>query len=88
MPDKESSEAFFKAEFTSETVTPAFSRVATKSTIDTLGVGTRMASPLSLPDNSGNTSETALAAPVVVGTMDRAAALARRRSLWGKSNSR
>ena len=38
--------------------------------------------PLSLPLSSGSTSATALAAPVVVGTMLSAAARARRRSRW------
>ena len=49
------------------------------------GVGTRVAKPSSLPLSSGSTSETARAAPVVVGIMDMAAARARRRSLCGRS---
>src|SRR5215510_2489895 len=50
-------------------------RLATnlKSTTETLGVGTRIALPLS----SGSTRPTALAAPVEVGIIDRAAARAR-----------
>ena len=48
----------------------------------TLGVGTRIADPSSLPFNSGSTSPTARAAPVVVGIMDMPAARARRMSLW------
>ena len=37
--------------------------------------------------NSGSTSDTAFAAPVEVGIMFKAAARARRRSLWGKSSN-
>src|ERR1019366_8957357 len=50
--------------------------------MDTLGVGTRIAKPSSLPAVSGITSLRALAAPVELGIMLRAAARARRRSLW------
>ena len=46
--------------------------------MDTLGVGTRSAIPLILPFMLGMTRATALAAPVVVGTMFRQAARARR----------
>ena len=53
-----------------------------KSTTDTFGVGTRTDDPSSLPFSSGSTSPTARAAPVVVGIIDRAAARARRMSLW------
>ncbi|KAF7016805.1 hypothetical protein CFC21_030333 [Triticum aestivum] len=59
----------------------------TRSTTDTLGVGTRSAIPLSLPLRLGSTSATALAAPVEVGTMLSAAARARRRSRWLASSS-
>src|SRR4051812_40359105 len=54
-------------------------RLATnlKSISDTLGVGTRMEAPSSLPLSSGSTSPGALAAPVVVGMMFKAAARAR-----------
>jgi hypothetical protein len=45
-----------------------FSVCTTRSTTDTLGVGTRSAMPFSLPFMDGSTSATALAAPVVVGT--------------------
>jgi hypothetical protein len=41
-----------------------------------------MATPSSLPLSSGSTRPTALAAPVVVGIIDSAAARARYRSLW------
>src|SRR5262249_47545538 len=58
---------------------------AVRSTSDTLGVGTRIAMPSSLPAIAGSTSLSALAAPVVVGIIDSAAARARRRSLWGRS---
>merc|ERR1719263_718857 len=57
----------------------------TKSTTDTLGVGTRKAMPLNLPLNCGSTSATALAAPVLVGTMLQAPARARRKSRWRPS---
>src|SRR5678816_3567503 len=54
-------------------------RLATnlKSTTETLGVGTRIATPSSLPFSSGSTRPTALAAPVEVGIIDKAAARAR-----------
>ena len=48
-----------------------------RSTTETFGVGTRIATPSSLPFSSGNTRPTALAAPVDVGIMDKAAARAR-----------
>ena len=51
-----------------------------------VGVGTLIAIPSNLPSISGSTSDTAFAAPVVVGIIDTAAARARRRSEWGKSN--
>ena len=72
------------AAFTSALVTCLFSS-ATKSTMETVGVGTRIAIPVNLPFSSGITLATASAAPVVVGMMDCAAALARRRSLCGRS---
>ena len=46
-----------------------------------LGTGTRMPQPPMTSDNSGNILVKALAAPVVVGTMDWEAALARLKSL-------
>ena len=49
--------------------------------------GERRWLPLSLPFMEGMTRATALAAPVVVGTMLRAAALARRKSRWEASKS-
>src|SRR5207248_7566857 len=70
------SDAFFKAAFTSS-ADVFFSTNATKSTTETLGVGTRMAKPSSLPLSSGTTRCTALAAPVEVGIIDSAAARAR-----------
>ena len=45
-----------------------------------------MAKPSSLPLSSGSTSPTAVAAPVVVGIIESAAARARRRSLCGRSS--
>lgn len=65
-----------------------FSTLQTRSTMETFGVGTRRAMPLSLPLSSGSTSDTALAAPVEVGTMERQAARARRRSRWDASRRR
>src|SRR5512134_3449970 len=53
--------------------------------IETVEVGTRRAYPSSLPAISGITSLRALAAPVEVGMMLIAAALARRRSECGRS---
>src|ERR1700676_40522 len=78
------SEAFFRAALTSSRVV-FFSTNATRSTTETLGVGTRIAKPSSLPARSGMTSFNALAAPVEVGIMLIAAARARRKSLCGKS---
>ena len=54
---------------------------ATKSTTDTVGVGTRSEYPSKQPARSGITSDRALAAPVVVGMIFCPAARARRRSL-------
>ena len=48
-----------------------------KSISDTLGVGTRIEAPSSLPASSGSTRPIALAAPVEVGMMFTAAARAR-----------
>src|ERR1700761_7261971 len=48
-----------------------------RSTSDTFGVGTRTEMPSSLPFSSGSTRPTALAAPVEVGIIDKAAARAR-----------
>ena len=45
-----------------------------KSTTETFGVGTRIETPSSLPLSSGSTRPTALAAPVVVGIIESAAA--------------
>src|SRR3546814_1305195 len=45
-----------------------------KSISDTLGVGTRIEEPSSLPFSDGSTRPTAVAAPVVVGIIDSAAA--------------
>ena len=82
MPLSGPSAAAFMAALMLSTVT-GFSATKVRSTTETLGVGTRMAKPSSLPARSGMTSSTALAAPVVVGMMLCAAARARRRSLWG-----
>ena len=81
MPLSAPSEAALSTPFTSST---EVSRpgVKVRSTRLTLGVGTRIAEPSSLPFNSGSTSPTARAAPVVVGIIDMAAARARRLSEW------
>ena len=78
------SEAFLKAAFISSTVA-SFSRFTTRSTIEPSGVGTRSETPSSLPLRSGITRPIALAAPVDVGIMERAAALALLKSLCGRS---
>jgi hypothetical protein len=78
-------EASLSAAFTSCALV-FLSTTATRSTTDTFGVGTRIAKPSSLPFSSGSTSPTALAAPVLVGIMESAAARARRRSLCGRSS--
>ncbi|MBT9169339.1 MAG: hypothetical protein DDT19_02698 [Syntrophomonadaceae bacterium] len=74
------SAAVFNALFTSSFVV-LVSTSLTKSITDTVGIGTLIANPSNLPFNSGITNATAFAAPVVVGIIERAAALARRRSL-------
>jgi len=72
------------ASFISSTLGVARS-VATKSVIDTSGIGTRRARPSRCPATLGITSPVARAAPVVVGTMLMAAPRARRGSLWSAS---
>nr|GLL30457.1 hypothetical protein VITISV_031969 [Ipomoea trifida] len=84
MPFRGPSAAFLKAALTSSAVSPFFSTFTTRSTTETLGVGTRSAMPLSFPLSFGSTRDTALAAPVLVGTMFSAAALALLKSLPGK----
>merc|ERR1719159_2329441 len=58
----------------------SFSAVKVKSTTETSGVGTRNAMPVSFPFKVGNTSPTALAAPVADGIMLQAAARPPRQS--------
>ena len=58
---------------------------ATKSVTEPLATGTRIAMPSSFPLSSGITSPMALAAPVVVGIIFMAAALALLKSLCIKS---
>ena len=62
-------------------------RLATKSVIDPVGIGTRSAVPSSLPFIAAITRLVARAAPVDVGVMLMAAPRARRRSLCGPSTS-
>ena len=73
-----------KASLTSSAVV-AFSTTQVSATTETSGVGTRSDTPSILPFTSGSTSDVALAAPVVVGMIESAAARARRRSLCGRS---
>ena len=61
--------------------------MATKSTTETVGVGTRNAMPVNLPLSSGITRATALAAPVSAGTMFSAADRASRGSFATTSRS-
>ena len=84
MPAIDPSAADFMAALTSSIVT-FFASSQVRSTIEPSGVGTRTANPSSLPSNSGITNPIALAAPVLVGIIDIAAARARRRSLCGPS---
>jgi len=60
-------------------VSALVARLATnfRSTTETLGVGTRIETPSSLPFSSGSTRPIALAAPVEVGICESAAARAR-----------
>lgn len=75
----------FRAPLISSTVAGFFNS-ATRSVIETVGVGTRIERPFNFPFNSGITSPIAFAAPVEVGIIDNAAARALRRSLWLTSN--
>ena len=86
MPFNDPLDASRNAAFTSSLLV-FLSTSTARSTTDTFGTGTRIAMPSSLPFSSGSTSPTALAAPVVVGIIDSAAARARRRSLCGRSRS-
>ena len=74
------SAAAFIAAFTSSTVT-FFSNSTVKSTTEPSGVGTLIDNPCNLPANSGITKPTAFAAPVEVGMIEQAAALALLKSL-------
>ena len=62
-------------------------RLAVKSVIEPVGIGTRNEVPSSLPFIDSMTRLVARAAPVLVGTMLIAAPRARRRSLCGPSTS-
>ncbi len=88
MPFRFSFDASSRALLISSFTRPWLSVITTKSTMETFGVGTRTDSPLSFPFSSGRTRATALAAPVVVGIMDKPAALALLKSLCGKSSMR
>jgi hypothetical protein len=84
MPFNGPSAAAFIAALISSFVTSR-SRISVRSVIEPDGIGTRSAIPPSRPSSSGRASEAAWAAPVVVGTIDSAAARARRGSLCGPS---
>src|SRR3990170_962574 len=84
MPLSGPSAAFFIAAFMSSLVTSLLS-MAVKSTMDTSGVGTLREIPFIFPLHDGRTKPIAFAAPVLVGMMLTAAALALRRSLWTRS---
>ncbi|MNP72224.1 hypothetical protein D3C76_1687310 [compost metagenome] len=60
----------------------AFSRFRFRMAIDTFGVGTRIALPVSLPLSTGSALAAAVAAPVSVMTMFSGAARPRRLPLW------
>jgi hypothetical protein len=79
--------AALNAAFTDSLVASLLSS-QTRSTIEPSGTGTRSDVPSSLPFRSGRTLPTARAAPVEVGMMFTAAARARRRSLWIRSETR
>ena len=87
MPIRLPSDAFFNSELISSMVT-SFFRTQVKSVREPSGMGTLTAKPSIFPFNSGITSDTAFAAPVVVGMIETAAALALLKSLCGKSKIR
>ena len=79
--------ASFIAAFTSSTVTFLF-KIDTNSVNEPVGTGTLWAAPSNFPFNSGTTNPIAFAAPVELGTIFTAAALAllkspyERQPLW------
>ncbi len=80
------SAATLSAAWTSSTVTSRRSS-AVMSVTEPSSTGTRNAIPSMRPSSSGITSAVALVAPVVVGMIDSAAALPRRRLRVGRSIS-
>ena len=74
-PFNSPSEAIFIARFIASTE-GGFLTTKVKSVIDPSGTGTRNALPPILPSNFGNILVNAFAAPVLVGTIETAAALA------------
>src|SRR6202453_1552855 len=78
MPFIGPSAAALRASLIDSLVTGVFD-VKVRSTTETLGVGTRMAKPSSLPLSSGTTRCRALGAPVDVGIIERAARSEERR---------
>ena len=73
---KDSLAAAFIAALMSSFVTPALLTTAVKIVVEPVGTGTRCAEPINLPFSSGITRPIALAAPVELGTMLAAPALA------------
>ena len=82
---REPAAACLKASLTASLVV-SLRKVATKSTTDTVTVGTRSDMPSKRPLSSGITRARARAAPVEVGIMLTPAVRARRRSLctWSR----
>ena len=76
--------AVFIAALMSSAVT-SWLRIAVRSTMEPSAVGTRIAMPFIFPLHAGRTKPIALAAPVLVGMMLTAAALALRKSLCTRS---
>src|SRR5690606_28337502 len=79
--DLERSDCSRRKLFTSSTLV-SFFRFSARMAMDTFGVGTRMALPVSRPFSSGSALATALAAPVSVITMFSGAERPRRSPLW------
>ncbi len=69
------SAAFFIALLICSTVA-SFFKIAVRSVMEPVATGTLVATPSNLPWRCGNTRPTALAAPVLVGIIDDAAAQA------------
>jgi uncharacterized PurR-regulated membrane protein YhhQ (DUF165 family) len=84
IPFKPVSAANLKALLMASTLVFSF-KITLISISEPFGTGTRTPHPPILPSKSGKIAVIALAAPVVVGIMDTAAARALRKSLCGES---